>query len=257
MALYDPSTDLLVPPRRLGNLLAGARADGGYTLAEAADALGGDWSAVDLLEVETGRRALTDDDLEDLAGLYGIDTTRLVPERSHLVIDLTEGTLGVGSRTISLEGSAALRRDVLARYLALVYAMRDLPAGSPLHLRQPDIEVLSSALGAPGPEIAAELRELVEDGAATVEPRMARIRGRILVPVIGIVVAATAAGTLLLVSNDSDAAPADAGSVPAGGETGAEDAGTGDAAGAPVEIGDAVVQERLPDGSPGPVQVRD
>jgi hypothetical protein len=58
-----------------------------------------------------------------------------------------------------------------------------------------------------------------------------------------VVVAATTAGMLLLVSNTSEATP------------GAEDPAA--TAVVETEIGDAVVQERLPDGSPGPVEVRD
>ena len=83
---------------------------------------------------------------------------------------------------------------------------------------------------------------MMVDAGAVVEPRMRRLRGRVLIPAIGLVVAATTAGMLLLV-NDSDATPApDGTNAPAVVET---------------EIGDGVVQERLPDGSPGPVVVRD
>lgn len=230
--------EVLVPPKRLGSLLAQARLAGGYSLIEAADALGDGWSNLELLEVETGRRPVLDPDLEVLTDLYGIDTTSLIPERSELVIDLDEGVLGVGARRVNLDGETEQQhRDVLSQYLAMVYTMRDLRPGTNLTLRTPDMGVLASALAAPPEQIEGELRAMMLD-AGMVEPRMQRLRGRVLIPAIGVIVAATTAGMLLLVSKDSNATPS----------------GTGDV---PVEVGDAVVQERLPDGTPGPVTVRD
>lgn len=230
--------EVLVPPKRLGSLLAQARLAGGYSLIEAADALGDGWSNLELLEVETGRRPVLDPDLEVLTDLYGIETTSLIPERSELVIDLDEGVLGVGARRVALDGETEQQhRDVLSQYLAMVYTMRDLRPGTNLTLRTPDMDVLASALAAPPEQIEGELRAMMLD-AGKVEPRMQRLRGRVLIPAIGVIVAATTAGMLLLVSKDSNATPS----------------GTGDV---PVEVGDAVVQERLPDGTPGPVTVRD
>ncbi|MEZ5309540.1 MAG: hypothetical protein R2735_02905 [Microthrixaceae bacterium] len=48
--------ELLVPPRRMGQLLAQSRLELGYSLEEAAEALGEQWSPLDLLEIETGHR---------------------------------------------------------------------------------------------------------------------------------------------------------------------------------------------------------
>lgn len=243
MQTDELTPDVLVPPKRLGTLLAQARLAGGYSLIEAADALGEGWTNLELLEVETGRRPVLDPDLEVLTELYGIDTTSLIPERSELVIDLDEGVLGVGPHRMALGAetapvdAAAQHEQVLSQYLAMVYSMRDLRPGTNLTLRTPDLDVLATALSSPSERIEDELRAMMRD-AGIVEPRMRRLRGRVLIPAIGVVVAATTAGMLLLVSKDSTATPS----------------GTGDV---PVEIGDAVTQERLPDGSPGPVVVRD
>jgi hypothetical protein len=234
--------ELLVPPKRLGTLLAQARLAGGYSLVEAADALGGRFSSVELLEVETGRRPVLDPDLVTLTELYGIATTDLIPDRSQLVIDLDEGMLGVGERQVLLGVETPARADVLAQYLAMVYAMRELRPGTEVPLRSPDMEVLAAALGTPVEQLEDELRTMMPN-TAVVEPRLSRLRGRVLIPAIGVVVAATTAGMLLLVSNASEATPA------------VEDPAVG--AVVEPEIGDAVVQERLPDGSPGPVEVRD
>lgn len=240
MQTDDPPPDLLLPPKRLGSLLADARVAGGYSLAEAAVALDGELSSLDLLEVETGRRPVLDPELEALTGLYGIPTTSLIPERSRLEIDLDEGLLAVGARQVALGGAAAQEREVLSQYLAMVYTMRAVPPGRSVTLRAPDLEVLGSALRRPAEQIEAELLEMMVQAGTTLEPRMRRLRGRVLIPVIGLVVAATTAGVLLMVANDSSAEP----SEPVAGDV-------------PTEIGDGVVQERLSDGSPGPVVPRD
>lgn len=246
MTTDELSPELLLPPKRLGTLLAEARLSRGYTLGEVADALGSDWDPIELLEVETGRKPLLDPDLEVLTGLYGIATTSLIPQRSRLVIDLDEGVLSVGSHQVALD-AAAHHKDVLERYLAMVYTMRDMPTGRELTLRTPDMDVLGAALRRPADEVEAHLRELMLASATVVEPRMKRLRGRLLIPAIGLVVAATAAGVLLLV-NDSDATPApnDDNAVESTAVTPPSQ----------VEIGDAILQERLPDGTPGEVQVR-
>ena len=113
-------------------------------------------------------------------------------------------------------------------------------------MRSPDLDALGAELRRPADEVEAQLLELMVESAAVVEPRMRRLRGRLLIPAIGLVVAATTAGVLLLV-NDSDASPSTDNAATATAET----------PGAPVEIGDAVVQDRLADGAPGEVRVRD
>lgn len=241
MQTEELPSELLLPPKRLGSLLAEARLAGGYSLVEAADQLSDAWSPVELLEVETGLRPVLDPDLEVLTDLYGIPTTSLIPERSRLVIDLDEGVLGVGSQRVVLGGETAQEREVLEQYLAMVYTMRDLRPGLSVPLRTPDLEVLSTALQRPTEQLETELRQMMIDAGAVVEPRMRRLRGRLLIPAVGLIVAATTAGVLLLV-NDSDATPApDNANAPAAVTT---------------DVGDAVVQHRLPDGSPGPVEVR-
>lgn len=246
--------ELLLPPKRLGTLLAEARNDGGYSLSEAAEALGPNWTSLALLEVETGRRPVMDPEVAALTDLYGIETTTLIPERSHLVVDLTEGRLAAGDREIRIEASSIERREVLSQYLAMVYAMRDLMPGTAVSLRDPDVAVLEGVLGVPSQTVVSELRSLMVAPDGAVAHRVRRLRGRVLIPVIGVVVAVTAAGTLLFVSGDSDAAEVKS-------TGGTESVQPGAATAAPVEaeveIGDAVVQERLPDGTPGPVVVRD
>lgn len=254
MQTRDLPPELLVPPRRLGTLLAEARNASGYSLDEAASELGDGWSPLELLEVETGRRPVLDPDIVRLTSLYDIPTSDLIPPRSHLVIDLTEGTMNIGPETIAFTGETVQRREVLGNYLAMVYTMREMPPGTALPLRTPDLEILEGVLSVPRKVIESELREMMVDPRELVVPRMSRLKGRVLVPVVGIIVAATTAGMLLLVSGDSDAAngtaPTEDTQVEVTTSTVADVAVT-------PEIGDAVIQERLPDGTPGPVRIRD
>jgi transcriptional regulator with XRE-family HTH domain len=253
------STELLVPPRRLGQLLATARVQSGFSLDEASTAMGANWTSLALLEIETGHRPVLDNDLAALTKLYGIPTSNLIPARSHLVVDLDEGVLEVGYETAKLDGDVIERRDVLTRYLSMVYVMRDVKPGLPVPLRLPDLEILSGVLGAPRRQVEDELRELMLDSGEVVSRRTGRLRGRLLVPVIGVVVAVTAAGTLLLVTDDSDAnvATTPGGTPAVTVEDGSSTTATDGVGSVPTEIGDAVVQERQADGTPGPVQPRD
>ncbi len=244
------AVDELVPPRRLGSLLSEARVSRGYSLEDAASRLGGRLSSVALLEAETGHRRLEDRDLAAVAELYGIETSDLVPARSELVIDLNEGMISAGAEArISVVADPEEREQVLARYLTLVYSMRRTPPGTSIPLRVGDLVVLADTLGITVEEVSAELRSMMTPEAAAarlVERRHRGLRGRVLVPAIGVVVAVTAVGTLILVPQSTTA------SADAGTRTGAAVAGAGAVAPAP-NIGDAVVVERNPDGTEGEV----
>jgi hypothetical protein len=235
----DSRSELLVPPRRLGNLLAQARITGGYSLEEACGLLGDGWDPLSLLEVETGRRRLDDREVEQLASAYEIQTSMLIPQRSRLVIDINEGTMLVGGQEVAFGRSEPERNEVLARYLSMVYVMRGIEPGTVVPLRRPDLEVLESVFSVERTTIEQELEELMVDATGSVTYRTRRLSGRLLVPIVGVVVAATTAGVLLLVNHDAGASAVPAGSDPV-----------------EVQIGQAVVQERLPDGSPGPVVPR-
>ncbi len=243
MQISTVQPELLVPPKRLGNMLAQTRLANGYSLEEAARSLGGEWTPMGLLEAETGRRPLTDVEVKELTDFYDIPTATLIPERSRLVLDLEEGLLAVGGESVRLEPSAVQRRDVLARYLSMVYAMRDVTPGQPVPLRLPDLLVLEGVFSTHRRQIEDELRELMVDRTGSVGYRARRLRGRLMVPIAGVVVAATTLGTLLMVSGPS-------------GATESQDPSADLPDASEVEIGEAVVQERLPDGTPGPVVPR-
>jgi transcriptional regulator with XRE-family HTH domain len=190
------STTTLVPTRRLGTLLRHARVAAGLELADLIDVAG--MSITELDDIEHGRRDLDDSMLEGLVRAYGIEEAGLVPERSRLVIDLDAGRIAVNQADLELD--VATGPDaILARYLALVYRLRDLPIGSPLQLRDIDLDVLSVALELASTDVESRLHRLMDD-ETTVARDQRRIRRQLLMPLVGIIVAATAIGTVVLVA---------------------------------------------------------
>lgn len=185
----------------MGHLLREARETAGLSLEDLVAR--SDLTVVDLDDLEHGRRLVDDKLLEELIGLYGAEDAALVPERSRLIIDLDEGRISVAESDISI-GKMSGPDAVLSRYLALVYRMRQLPIGSPIGLRDLDLGVLSAALELDTTDIEARLERLIasED---EIELDQLRFRHRLLLPVAGIVIAATAGGVLVLVAENETA----------------------------------------------------
>lgn len=232
----------MVPPRRLGALLHDARVAEGRSIGELC--VGSRFGEDDLDAVEAGSRVLGDSEIEELVRLYGIDPGELVPERGHLVIDLREHQVVAGGTARVIAGEAPTPDEVLASYLSLVYTLRRAEPGTPLTLRDGDVAVLARALELAVPTVEHRLHDLMAEPDGQVQHRMGVLRHRFLVPVAGVVVAATAVGAIVFVQTRSDDGDA---KVPATIEAPAGDA-TG--AGAPdVKLAPPQVAVRNPDGS--------
>ena len=193
-----------VPLGRLGDLLRDARGD--VDLVDIAARSDGRFAPFELLDVEQGLVQLTDEQISDLMEIYDADPGQLVVSRSHLVIDLDEGTVAAGPWSTSFSPDNDSADDVLVRYLALVYEMRGLPAGTPIPLRTLDVSVLSEALAMPSVDVEARLHILMDSGSGRIERLRTLLRAKVLIPAIGLVVGVTGAGVLLLVPN-SEAVP--------------------------------------------------
>ena len=243
----------LIPPRRLGALLSESRSRQGATLADVAEASNGRFSFATLASVERGTTALTEKELSKVAELYGVQADSLIPTRSRLVVDLEEGRMWVAQtrHKARLDGRSTTH-DVLARYLSMVYCMREIDPGTKITLRVEDLDVLGAALSTGVDRVAADLEALMDDPDGTVSWRARLLRRSVLIPAAGLLVAFSGIGALIL-TQASDPTPAGA-SEPATATAG----GTGDVAPGPddVRIGTAVVQERNADGTPGPITER-
>lgn len=190
----------LVPPPRLGGLLAERRASSGRSLAEVA--AGSPFDEVDLAGVEAGSTLLDDGTLSDLLEAYGVQPDDLVPRRGQVVVDLDGGQLLVAERTAALDPRALTADELLSAYLSLVHALRRTIPGSPLVLRQYDVAVLARALRLAEPDVEARLVDLMARPTAELGRLHDVVRRRLLLGVVGVVVLATAVGTVLVLRTD-------------------------------------------------------
>ena len=187
-------------PRRLGALLHDTRVARGVDVEHlAAQSF---FTSADLLAIEAGDRNLTDRELTEVLDVYHVEVDDLLPERTRLVIDLEERRVAAGGRQRSVAGGSPTPDRVLASYLSLVYALRHATPGSPLVLRDADLEVLAQALDLAKPTVTSRLHALMTEPDLEVRRRSRLLRGRVLLPVAGVIVAATAVGTLLMVQAD-------------------------------------------------------
>ncbi|MEZ5320559.1 MAG: helix-turn-helix transcriptional regulator [Microthrixaceae bacterium] len=265
--MTDWSDVPLLPPRRLGALLSAARTSRGLTLEEVADRAHGEFSLSALASIERGTTAVDDGEAARLAGAYGVGTASLVPARSHLVVDLEEGLLGVDERRVELHGDDGREGpigpdELLGRYATLVYSMREATPGTPVTWRLDDLAVLGTVLHLDPDRVGADLDRLVAGTAPQLANRHRLLSRRVLIPAAGVLVATLGLGALLMVSGNDATTPAAAAAVTSVSSTvptsipAQVGPSTTVVAGVPVEVGAAVVQERNPDGSEGPVVVR-
>ncbi len=195
----------LVPPARFGRLLAEARWEHGVSLESLARLTTGRFDVADLAAIEAGRRPLGDDDIALLSGAYGVHVeSSLRPRRTQLVVDFDEGFLAAGQHRRALDPAAAAD-DVLIRYLGLIVALRGAVPGTPIPLRQHDLEVLADVLLIEPDEVEDRLALLMTNPRDRVGRRVRRLSRRSVVPRAGILVAATGEG--LLVLDDSGEQP--------------------------------------------------
>jgi hypothetical protein len=206
------------------------------------------FTSKDLQSIEAGDRNLTDRELTEVLDVYHVELDQLLPERTHLVIDLDERRVSAGGRQRSVAGGSPTPDRVLASYLSLVYALRHAEPGSEIVLRNADLDVLAQALDLARSVVASRLHALMAEPGIEVRRRSRLLRGRVLVPLAGVVVAATAVGTLLMVqADDTQTVTVE----PAGEPSPDFVIANPDGSTTPVYVGDGLRPEDLPDGAIG------
>jgi transcriptional regulator with XRE-family HTH domain len=199
-----PAPLTVVPAWRLGALLRAARESAGLAEIDLA-AQSGRFSADELQAIERGERALDDHEVDALVDLYGIDRDVMVPDRHELVVDLDHHHLAAAGRTQALAGAAPTAEEVLGTYLTLVYTLRAAEPGTPVRLRQADVDVLARALALAVPEVEQRLESLMTDPERVVlHQRSKLLRARVLVPAAGVLVALCVGGALVVSARPSD-----------------------------------------------------
>ncbi len=189
----------LVPAARLGALLSTQRRRYNETLASLAANSGGTFSVHDLEQAERGRYKLSTERIQSLISLYELGATEVVPRRTHLVIDFDNNTMASGDNSAKLGPPDT--KEILKRYLAFVYVMRQQQPGTPISLRSNDLAVLSQALQLSTDTVYDQLTALMSD--ADVATKSASIKKGFAVAGAGLLVAITSLGSLVFVSGDS------------------------------------------------------
>ncbi len=218
----------LVPPARLGTLLAQARAESHLSIPDLVALSDGHFSVGDLELLERGAVAVVDHDIQAVAALYGVDLAQSVRGQAELIIDRSEGKLAIGDS----RGRFAPNdddRDVMIRYLSLVYRLRNSSPGQVLPARNGDLEVLAQVFSSTPEEVRLALEDLMLHHAPALRETHSILRRRVAIPAIGVLVALTTVGGLVLMSRSEPPAP-----KPSVGQS--------------VEIGTAMTIERTPDG---------
>lgn len=222
--------DSLVPPARLARLLVQTREASGRALDDIAAATGGRFDMTALHAVEAGHRTVDDEDLRVLGEAYGVDLGEIPVQRTKLLVDPDEGLLVVGGTRRRFKPSGD--EELLMRYLALVYKMREARLGVPISPRSGDLEVLASVLGCSPDEVRERLITMMSERVGELQKIDRSLARRVVVPVLGVVVAASTVGGLLLVRSGEVPNPAQSSQI----TVPASDLG--------VEIGDSMVIQK-------------
>lgn len=186
----------LVPPGRLGTLLIEHRNRHGLNVADLAVRTNR-FTARELEAAERGGVSLSDDAVDALMELYGVDLQTGTYGRSELVIDMTANTIGVGATSLSFDGPT--RDLVLERYVSLLYLLREQPVGVKLPLRDNDLDTLGTALDQPQRLLISDLHAIMDDRRTVERTRRMGRRRRVLQA--GLLVGATMAGALIMVGD--------------------------------------------------------
>ena len=131
--------------------------------------------------------------------------TRSSPIAHELVVDLDHRELAAAGHTQALAGAAPTADEVLGTYLTLVYTLRATEPGTPVRLRQADVDVLAQALALAVPEVEQRLEGLMGDPERVVlHQRSKLLRTRVLLPAAGVLVAVCVGGALVVSARSSD-----------------------------------------------------
>lgn len=204
VTIQPDRTALLVPPRRLGELLTHRRTEMRQSIAEIEHRSLGRFSAGDLALFEGGEASPTDEQLRHLAGIYCLDLSAITPQRAFLELDLTEGLVSIGGEEERFAPEQD-DREILLRYLAIVYRMRAINPGVVVPARNDDLATLALVFSTTPAEMRATLESLMLGERVELRRRHAELKRRVVVPGLGVLVALTTVGGLLLVRHGAGA----------------------------------------------------
>src|SRR5258708_29374919 len=144
-----------ITPTKLGKHLRTVRREKGLYLAEVARGAG--LRRRELVAYERGKVPIPESDLWVLAGSCGVDVGDLLPPTP--VPELAAVPTSIGD-TVALLRPHRDDNDP-KRYLATLTRLRELPAGSPVPVEQPELQAMAEALGREPAVVESRLRNMM------------------------------------------------------------------------------------------------
>ncbi len=202
----DARPDLsLIPPARLGLFVAECRRMVGLSTVEVANALSGKMSSQEVRLLEAGRLQPTELQVRALGELLHLPLERVVPLRVRLVVDPEQGQMVSGGTVATFVPHADVD-ELLLSYLACVTVCRHLRPGTYIAPRADDLEVLSIVLEETVSWVRQRIAVLCRQERDELRIRTRAMAHQSALPGLGLFVAFTAVGGLLLVDAESVAA---------------------------------------------------
>ncbi len=200
---YAELDESLVSPVRLGQFLRARRRDLNLDIWDMVIRSSRQFSPEDIEAFESGRRQPSDAEALLLKSIYAPDTDGVLPRRMRLVLELDRRRLRVGEHSKRFNRRGLQKPDlILERYLKLVYAMRSARSGTRVPLRTADIDTLAQALGLSSDQVASTLNTLMAQTDWTDQ----LLTRKVVFPALGVLVASTSVGTLVLEPEDGSGA---------------------------------------------------
>lgn len=119
------------------------------------------------------------------------------PERVELIIRPEDATFEANGVTATWDTSSGEIDAVFMRYLALVAELRNLRPGAKVSVRSSDIGTLAKCFEMSERAVKARIRQLQRDGG--IQRIRDSLRGQVLLPAAGLMLALTGCGSLVLV----------------------------------------------------------
>ena len=194
----------LIPPARLGMFVAESRRQSGMSREDVAHSSSGRLSIADVSMIERGRLICGEPQLGAIEDVLGLRFGQEAPTRTRLIVDPEQGRLVMGGRVAQVLPDTS-DKELLLRYLTLVYLCRRARPGTYVVPRGDDVETLATVMNRPAVDVRQSLARLplVERDALRVAVRTASNR-RVL-PGLGLFVGMHRHGALLMVDPETPA----------------------------------------------------
>lgn len=204
----------LVPSARFGSALHRERTRRDETVTAVARNSGGSFLPDSLIAIERGDTALADDDVVALAELYGLPA-RSLPRPSEVEFVLDRST-GVRPGAYLASDADDVPPDALVARLVALSVLVGLDATTGPH----GVGAVADALDQPLSEAVELMARVMADRSEDLTSLIATIETRVVVPEVGVLVADTPIGSLMMVGRRTPSTFGPATDVAADGRSG-------------------------------------